>query len=138
MYVAEPGAAVDHPATLPDPFGDTLGSVNELVRVRELLEEGNAFLVIQSEAFAHFYPAGAEQLINAFHTAGFVDVFFESLGDELVALEYLRLWRENTEKQTWSHPGRSARQIPQAGLRTGCTAGLRRTRCTRGERERRV
>ncbi len=107
VYVAEPGAAVDHPATLPDPFGDTLGSVNELVRVRELLEEGNAFLVIQSEAFAHFYPAGAEQLINAFHTAGFVDVFFESLGDELVALEYLRLWRENTEKQTWirsTHP----------------------------------
>lgn len=107
VYVAEPGAAVDHPGTLSDPFGDTLGAVNELVRVRELLEEGHAFLVIPSEAFAHFYPAGAEQLINAFHTAGFVDVFFESLGDELVAMEYLRLWRENTEKQTWirsTHP----------------------------------
>lgn len=79
----------------------------ELERVHGLLDSGRAVLVVPSEVFVHFYPAGPEQVINACHAAGFREIHFELLGDELVALEYLRLWRENTEKETWirsTHP----------------------------------
>lgn len=76
-------------------------ATSELPRVRELLETGNVLLVLPSEAIVHFYPAGPEQVINAAYAAGFDGVYFELLGDELVALEYLRIWRENTEKRTW-------------------------------------
>ena len=75
--------------------------MGDLSVVRRLLEEGTVLLVLPSEVFVHFYPAGPEQVINAIHAAGFEGPFFESLGDELVAYEHLRIWRENTEKRTW-------------------------------------
>ena len=53
------------------------------------------------EIFIQFYPAGPEQTINALTAAGFDQIYFESLGDELVALAYLRMWRENDDKTTW-------------------------------------
>jgi diguanylate cyclase (GGDEF)-like protein len=73
-----------------------------LESVRELLYRGDeAVLILPAEVFVHFYPAAPEQVINAILAAGFRALHFESLGDELVALEYLRLWRENSEKRTW-------------------------------------
>lgn len=78
-----------------------------VVRVHKLLDLGRTILVIPAETFVFFYPAGPEQLINACRSAGFLQLQFEQLGDELVALEYLRLWQENTDKKTWirsTHP----------------------------------
>jgi diguanylate cyclase (GGDEF)-like protein len=81
------------------PWQPPLGN---LETVRDILyAEAEAILVLPSEAFVHFYPAAPEQVINAILEAGFRALHFESIGDELVALEYLRLWRENTEKRTW-------------------------------------
>lgn len=77
------------------------GAPSDLSTVREILDRNQALLIIPSEIFVFFYPASPEQVINAIHGAGFRRVYFEVLGDELVALEYLRMWRENTEKRTW-------------------------------------
>lgn len=76
-------------------------------RVSRLLDEGEVVLVLPTEIFVHFYPDSPEQVINAFYRAGFRETHFELLGDELVAYEYLRIWRENDEKETWirsTHP----------------------------------
>ncbi len=81
------------------PWEPPLGN---LETVRDILyADAEAVLILPAEVFVHFYPAGPEQVINAILEAGFRALYFESLGDELVALEYLRLWRENTEKRTW-------------------------------------
>lgn len=74
---------------------------DRLDEARRLLEGGRPHLVVPSEIFVHFYPAGPEQVINALRAVGFGGLHFELLGDELVALEYLRIWRENTDKSTW-------------------------------------
>lgn len=79
----------------------TLTPTGELARLRELVDREPVVLVIPSEVFIQFYPAGPEQVINALHAAGFDQIYFESLGDELVALAYLRMWRDNVEKRTW-------------------------------------
>jgi diguanylate cyclase (GGDEF)-like protein len=76
-------------------------STGQMSRVRELLEQGNISLILPTEVFVHFYPASPEQVINAAYAAGFNELYFETLGDELVAMEYLRQWRENTDKKTW-------------------------------------
>jgi diguanylate cyclase (GGDEF)-like protein len=44
---------------------------------------------------AHFYPASPEQVVNACYAAGFRVVNRGVLGDELVAEEYLKLWRDD-------------------------------------------
>jgi diguanylate cyclase (GGDEF)-like protein len=43
---------------------------------------------------AHFYPATPEQVVNACYAAGFRTVTRGIIGDELVAAEYIRLWRD--------------------------------------------
>ncbi len=73
----------------------------EMEALRREVDSGPVVLVVPSEVFVHFYPATPNQLLNAFAKAGFDQVYFEALGDELVALAYLRLWRENQEKRTW-------------------------------------
>jgi diguanylate cyclase (GGDEF)-like protein len=87
--------------TDPPPPTPTIGPDEELERLRKYVSAGPVVLVVPSEVFVHFYPATPDQLLNAFAAAGFDQVFFESLGDELVALAYLRLWRDNDEKRTW-------------------------------------
>ncbi len=84
----------------PAPADDALPA-EELEAARALVDRGPVVLVVPSEALIYFYPAGPEQVINALHAAGFDQIYFESLGDELVALAYLRMWRENTERRTW-------------------------------------
>ncbi|MDX1576946.1 MAG: diguanylate cyclase [Gemmatimonadota bacterium] len=94
--LAEHRARSEDPEDLPeDP------SKREIERLREIIEGEPAALILPAEVFIQFYPAGPEQVINALRAAGFDEVYFESLGDELVALAYLRRWRENTEKKTW-------------------------------------
>ncbi|MCG8469216.1 MAG: diguanylate cyclase, partial [Gemmatimonadetes bacterium] len=79
----------------------TLKALDELERLRELVAREPVVLIVPPEIFIQFYPAGPEQVINALQAAGFDQVHFESLGDELVALAYLRMWRDNEEKRTW-------------------------------------
>lgn len=55
---------------------------------------GGGVLILAPEAAAHFYPASPEQVVNAGYAAGFRMVNRGVLGDELIAAEYLRLWRE--------------------------------------------
>lgn len=91
----------------PPTFPRTTRAVETLDHVQELMSTGDAVLVVPSEIFVHFYPAAPEQVINACRAAGFRELHFELVGDELVALEYLRLWRENRRKETWirsTHP----------------------------------
>ena len=75
--------------------------VGDVPRVEEALEGGRALLILPAESIVRFYPATPEQLVNASLAAGFRAVFFESLGDELVAAEYLRLWHADEEGRTW-------------------------------------
>ena len=85
-----------------DPTPDLpVSPADELDRLRDRVAAGPVVLVVPSEIFVHFYPATPDQLLNALSAAGFDQVYFESLGDELVALQYLRLWRDNEEKRTW-------------------------------------
>ena len=92
---------------VPEPPLAALIPENELDVLRERVATGPVVLVVPPEIFVHFYPAGPEQVINALQRAGFDQVYFETLGDELVALAYLKLWRANEEKRTWirsTHP----------------------------------
>lgn len=77
---------------------DVLG---DLAGVEKVIDEGRALLILPSESVVQFYPSTPEQLVNACLEAGFHSVFFESLGDELVAEEYLQLWNEADEPSTW-------------------------------------
>jgi diguanylate cyclase (GGDEF)-like protein len=76
-----------------DVLGDLGGALQSL-------EASDTLLVLPSEVVVRFYPATPEQLVNACLAAGFRAVFFESLGDELVAAEYLRIWQAE-EQGTW-------------------------------------
>jgi diguanylate cyclase (GGDEF)-like protein len=80
---------------------DAIDVVGDTPGVASAIESGRALLILPSEAIVGFYPATPEQLINACLSAGFRSIFFDNLGDELVAAEYLRLWRGNKEPRTW-------------------------------------
>ena len=66
----------------------------ELGRALALAARGDGILILSPEAAAHFYPATPEQVVNACYAAGFRVVTRGVIGDELVAAEYLRLWRD--------------------------------------------
>lgn len=85
---------------VPSCYHDAIDVVGDLERCAGAVESGRAVLLLPTEALVYFYPATPEQLINACFAAGFRRVYFESVGDELVAAEYLRLWREN-ERKSW-------------------------------------
>lgn len=65
------------------------------------LETGEPALILASESVVYFYPATPEQLVRACLEAGFGKVYFELLGDELVAREYLKRWKERPDTETW-------------------------------------
>jgi len=67
--------------------GDVEGAV-------ELIEAGNAVLILAVEAAAYFYPLTPEQVVNACYRAGFRAVHSGILGDELVAEQYKELWAD--------------------------------------------
>ena len=66
----------------------------ELGRAIAVASRGDGALILSPEAVAYFYPAAPEQIVNACYAAGFRLVTRGVVGDELVASEYLRLWRE--------------------------------------------
>lgn len=80
---------------------DAIDVVGDTRSVEGAIESGRALLILPSEAIVGFYPATPEQLVNACLAAGFRSVFFDNLGDELVAAEYLRLWKDNEGPSTW-------------------------------------
>ena len=80
---------------------DAIDLVGDTRSIEGAIESGRALLILPSEAIVGFYPATPEQLVNACLAAGFRSLFFDNLGDELVAAEYLRLWKENEGPSTW-------------------------------------
>jgi diguanylate cyclase (GGDEF)-like protein len=67
----------------------------ELGRAVAIAAEGAGVLILGTESAVHFYPVSPEQVVNACYAAGFRVVSRGIIGDELVASEYLRLWRSN-------------------------------------------
>ncbi len=61
-----------------------------------VVARGGGVLILAPEAAVHFYPATPEQVINACYAAGFRVVNRGVVGDELVAAEYLQLWRDDS------------------------------------------
>lgn len=80
---------------------DAIDLVGDTRSIEGAIESGRALLILPSEAIVGFYPATPEQLVNACLAAGFRSLFFDNLGDELVAAEYLRLWKEDEGPSTW-------------------------------------
>ena len=69
-------------------------AVGDSTRALEFALSRNAVLILSVESAAFFYPATPEQVVNACYAAGFEKVHRGILGDELVAREYLELWKE--------------------------------------------
>ncbi len=74
---------------------DAVEVSGELGRAVAIAAEGTGILVLGTECAAHFYPVLPDQVVNACYAAGFRLVSRGVIGDELVAAEYLRLWRAN-------------------------------------------
>jgi len=66
----------------------------EVGRALAIAAQGDGILILSPEMAAHFYPATPEQVVNACYEAGFRTVTRGVIGDELVAAEYLKLWRD--------------------------------------------
>jgi diguanylate cyclase (GGDEF)-like protein len=73
---------------------DAIFGLGALESALALAGRPDTVLVLGTEAPAHFFPATSEQVVNACYAAGFSVVSRGVLGDELVAAEYLRSWRE--------------------------------------------
>ena len=69
-------------------------AVGDATRALEFALSRSAVLILSVESAAYFYPATPEQVVNACYAAGFEKVHRGVLGDELVAREYLELWKE--------------------------------------------
>jgi diguanylate cyclase (GGDEF)-like protein len=74
---------------------DAVHVSGELGRAVAIAAEGTGVLILGTESAAHFYPVSPEQVINACYAAGFRVVSRGVIGDELVASEYLKLWRDH-------------------------------------------
>ena len=72
---------------------DAVQVSGELGRAVAIAAEGTGILILGTESAAHFYPQQPEQVVNACYAAGFRVVSRGVIGDELVANEYLKLWR---------------------------------------------
>jgi diguanylate cyclase (GGDEF)-like protein len=79
---------------------DAIDATGDLALARKFLDQRSAALILAMESVVHFHPATPEQVLNACYAAGFRAVYPGVLGDELVAHEYLRLWRENGDRTT--------------------------------------
>jgi diguanylate cyclase (GGDEF)-like protein len=93
---------------------DAIDVIGDVERVRELLAEGRAILILAAEAAVHFHPLATEQVVNAAFGLGFVAVHHGVLGEELVAAEYLRL----CDDHSWRTLIRSTCPVVVAKVRT--------------------
>jgi diguanylate cyclase (GGDEF)-like protein len=75
---------------------DAIEVTGELGRAMAVAARGGGVLILAPEVAAHFYPATPEQVVNASYAAGFRFVNRGVVGDELVAAEYLKLWRDDS------------------------------------------
>lgn len=75
---------------------DAIDVTGELGRALHVAARGGGVLILSAEAAAHFYPATPEQVVNGCYAAGFGRVTRGVLGDELVAMEYLKLWEDDS------------------------------------------
>lgn len=73
---------------------DAIHASGEIGRALTVAARGDGILILSPESAAHFYPATPEQVVNACYAAGFRAVHRGVIGDELVAAEYLGLWRD--------------------------------------------
>jgi diguanylate cyclase (GGDEF)-like protein len=87
-------ACIECGLCVPACYHDAIDVVGDRERCVESLEAGRALLILPTEISVFFFPATPEQIVNACFGAGFRTVYFEATGDELVAAEYLRLWRD--------------------------------------------
>jgi diguanylate cyclase (GGDEF)-like protein len=79
---------------------EAIEASGDLEAARKLLGKRKAVLILATEAVVHFHPATLEQVLNACYAAGFGAVYPGALGDELVAHEYLKLWRSDGQRTT--------------------------------------
>ena len=93
---------------------DAVKVSGQLGRALEVAAKGRGVLILGTEAAAAFYPATPEQVVNACWAAGFRAVHRGVVGDELVAGEYLRLWRE----ENWGTLIRSTDPVVVETIRT--------------------
>lgn len=89
--------------TVPTSDGAAKDVHGDLDAVLELAGPGSSLpsLILPPEAAVYYHPVTPEQLVNACWRVGFSPVVFELVGDELVAVEYLRLWKRNGSNRTW-------------------------------------
>ncbi len=73
---------------------DAVDVLGDLGKALELAARGDAVLLLSVEAEVFFHPRRPEQLVNACYSAGFRVVHRGVVGDELVAEQYRRIWRE--------------------------------------------
>ncbi len=73
---------------------DAIRAVGDVEKALELVDSGDAVLILAVEAAAHFYPQTPEQVVNACSRAGFRAVHRGVIGDELIADEYRQLWED--------------------------------------------
>lgn len=79
---------------VPSCYHDAIDVVGDIDPCLESIDAGRALLILPNEISVYFFPATPEQILNACFEAGFQTVYFEAVGDELVAAEYLRLWND--------------------------------------------
>ncbi|MDP2469226.1 MAG: diguanylate cyclase [Candidatus Palauibacterales bacterium] len=88
----DPAACIECGLCVPSCYHDAIDVVGDIERCVESIDEDRALLILPNEISVFFFPATPEQILNACFEAGFRTVYFEAIGDELVAAEYLRLW----------------------------------------------
>ena len=92
----EDGACIRCGLCVPACPHDAIEVTGELGRAMAVAARGGGVLILSPEAAAHFYPATPEQVVNACYAAGFRMVNRGVVGDELVAAEYLAVWRDES------------------------------------------
>lgn len=85
---------------VPACYHDAIDVIGDLAECEGSIEAGRTVLILPNEIVVYFFPATPEQILNACLAAGFQKVYFEATGDELVAGEYLKLWREEG-RRSW-------------------------------------
>jgi len=95
-----PASCIECGLCVPSCYHDAIDVVGDIEQCVESIEAGRALLILPNEISVYFFPATPEQILNACFEAGFRTVYFEAIGDELVAAEYLRLWNAGNH-QSW-------------------------------------
>ena len=94
----DPTACIECGLCVPSCYHDAIDVVGDIDRCVESIESDRALLILPNEISVFFFPATPEQILNACFEAGFLTVYFEAIGDELVAAEYLRLWNDGSNR----------------------------------------